>query len=84
MTMEVEREGQETPDGPATEPVKAPPAEQLEEENPTESPAQSEEETQTDQDAARERASISMDSPSQLTKSTQGLTVGGTQKSPSD
>jgi hypothetical protein len=82
--MAVEDDGQEAPDRLATEPLRAPPAEQLEEENPTESPAQSEEETQTDQDAARERASISMDSPSQLTKSTQGLTVGGTQKSPSD
>ena len=82
--MAVEDDGQEAPDRLATEPLRAPPAEQLEEENPTESLAQSEEETQTDQDAARERASISMDSPSQLTKSTQGLTVGGTQKTPSD
>ena len=82
--MAVEDDGQGAPDRLATEPLRAPPAEQLEEENPTESLAQSEEETQTDQDAARERASISMDSPSQLTKSTQGLTVGGTQKTPSD
>ena len=35
--MAVEDDGQEAPDRLATEPLRAPPAEQLEEENPTES-----------------------------------------------
>jgi hypothetical protein len=64
--------------------LQAPPVEELEEENPTQSPTQpAEGEMPTDPDAARERASTSMDSPSQETKSTEDLTVGGTEKTPS-
>jgi hypothetical protein len=67
------------------EPSQAPPAEQLEEENPVESPAQpADGENQTDRDSARERASTSMGSQSQSAKSTEGLTVGGTEKTRSE
>jgi hypothetical protein len=85
MTMALEDDRQDAPHGLGNEPLQAPPAEQLEEENPTQSPAQpAEGETETDRDAARKRASTSMDSLSQPTKSTEGLTVGGTEKTLSD
>jgi hypothetical protein len=83
--MATEHDRQDERDRRGNEPSQSPPAEQLEEENPTESPAQpAEGETQTDRDAARERASTSMDSPSQPTRSTEGLTVAGSERSPSD
>ena len=83
--MASEHDRQAESDGLGNEPREARAPEQLEEENPTQSPARpAEGETQTDRDAAREGASTSMDSPSQTTKSTEGLTVGGTEKTPSD
>ena len=57
-----------------------PPPTQLEEENPVESPAQPA--GDDDPDAARERASTTASPESQTGESTEGLTVGGTEKSP--
>jgi hypothetical protein len=83
--MGTEDDSHEKRDPLGVEPSQAPPAEQLEEENPVESPAQpADGEGQTDRDAARERASTSMASESQSAKSTEGLTVGGTQKTLSE
>lgn len=65
------------------EPLRAPPAEQLEEENPVESPARTEEgKTRTERDSVRERAASSMEPARPTAKSTEGLTVGGTEKAP--
>ena len=83
--MAAEHNRQDEHNGLDDHPLQTPPAEQLEEENPTRSPAQpAESEPQTDRDAAAEHASTSNDSPNQTTKSTEGLTVGGTEKTPSD
>ena len=83
--MAAEHNRQDEHNGLDDHPLQTPLAEQLEEENPTQSPAQpAESEPQTDRDAAAERASTSNVPPSQTTKSTEGLTVGGTEKQPSD
>jgi hypothetical protein len=83
--MAAEHNRQDEHNGLDDHPLQTPPAEELEEENPTRSPAQpAESEPQTDRDAAAEHASTSNDSPNQTTKSTEGLTVGGTEKTPSD
>ena len=82
--MASERDAQEKREGVSNRPPQTPPPEQLEEESA--SPAQAEEGgTRTDREASRERASTSMESPPTLTtKSTEGITVGGTEKTPSD
>lgn len=83
--MATEDDRHEKRDPLGDEPSQAPPAEQLEEENPVDSPAQpADGEGRTDRDAARERASTSMGSEGQAAKSTEGLTVGGTEKTPSE
>ena len=83
--MAAEHDREDEHNGLHDHPLQVPPAEELEEENPSRSPAQpAESEPQADRDAAAERASTSNDSPSQTTKSTEGLTVGGTEKTPSD
>lgn len=65
------------------DPLEAPPAEQLEEENPVESPAADEEaDAEPEHDSPEERASMSMETGGQVAKSTEGLTVGGTDKTP--
>ena len=81
--MASERDAQEKREGVGNRPPQTPPPEQQEEENA--SPAQAEEGgTRTDREASRERASTSMESPTLTTKSTEGITVGGTEKTPSD
>ena len=83
MAPEHDRQEEER-DGVGNRPPQAPPAEQLEE-NPAHRPAQMEEgEIQSDRETSRERASTSMESPTLKTKSTEGITVGGTEKTPSD
>ena len=59
----------------------APPPTQLEEENPVESPAQPAADD-VEPDTARERASTTASPEHQAGESTEGLTVGGTEKSP--
>ena len=58
-----------------------PPPAQLEEENPVESPAQPAADG-AETEGARERASTTTSPESQAGGSTEGLTVGGTEKSP--
>jgi hypothetical protein len=76
MTGDEERERDETA-------AEKPPPEQLEEENPVESPAQPAAEDPAP-DAARERASTTTSPEPQVGESTEGLTVGGTDKEPPD
>jgi hypothetical protein len=84
MAPEHDRQEEER-EGVGNRPPQAPPAEQLEEENRAHSPAQMDEgEIQSDRETSRERASTSMESPTLKTKSTEGITVGGTEKTPSD
>ena len=83
--MATEDDRHEKRDPLGDEPSQAPPAEQLEEENPVDSPAQAADGGgRTDRDAARERASTSIDPESRPAESTEGLTVGGTEKTPSE
>ena len=76
MTADEERERDETA-------AETPPPEQLEEENPVESPAQPAADGPAP-DVARERASTTTSPEPQAGGSTEGLTVGGTDKEPPD
>ena len=81
MATEEDRQGER--DRLGNDPLQAPPAEELEEENPLESPAADQEgEAELEHDSPQERASMSMETPGQVAKSTEGLTVGGTDKTP--
>ena len=81
--MATEQDRQEERDRLGHDPLHAPPAEELEEENPVESPAlPSEDDAEPEHDSPQERASMSMQSGGQIAKSTEGLTVGGTEKTP--
>ena len=81
--MATESDRQEERDRLDNDPLEAPPAEQLEEENPVESPAADEEaDAEPEHDSPEERASMSMETGGQVAKSTEGLTVGGTDKTP--
>ena len=83
--MGTEHDSHEERDPLGDEPSQAPPAERLEEENPVDSPARpADGESRADRDAARERASTSMGSDGQSARSTEGLTVGGTEKTLSE
>ena len=63
----------------------SPSTEELEAENPVESPAQpNERQGDAQRGTAQERASYSTDSERQATKSTEGLTIGGEEKTPAD
>lgn len=81
--MATESDRQEERGRLGNDPLEAPPAEQLEEENPVESPAADEEaDAEPEHDSPEERASMSMETGGQVAKSTEGLTVGGTDKTP--
>ncbi|HET9286415.1 MAG TPA: hypothetical protein VFO26_02545 [Gaiella sp.] len=83
--MATEHDSQEVHDHLGDEPVQAPLAEQLEEENPVDSPAQpADGENRADRQTTREHASTSIDPESRPAESTEGLTVGGAEKTPSD
>jgi hypothetical protein len=61
----------------------SPSTEELEAENPVESPAQPDErQGDAQRGTAQERASYSTESERQAAKSTEGLTVGGEEKTP--
>ena len=63
----------------------SPSTEELEAENPVESPPQPHErEGDPQRGTAQERASYSTESERHATKSTEGLTVGGEEKTPAD
>ena len=78
--MATEEDRQEERDRMDNDPFQAPPAEALEEENPVHSPA--EPGPADDEPRAEERAATSMEFPSNVTRSTQDLTVGGCEKEP--
>ncbi len=78
--MATEEDRQEERDRLDNDPIQAPPAEALDEENPVDSPA--EPGPADDEPRAEERAAISMEFPSNVTRSTQDLTVGGSEKEP--
>lgn len=82
--MATEEDRQEERDRLGNDPLQAPPAETLEEENPVESPAKppEDEEAEHEHDSPEERAASSMESARNVAKSTEGLTVGGTEKTP--
>jgi hypothetical protein len=71
-------------DQPGSDPLEAPPAEQLEEENPTESPASDSGDQAGGGEDDEKRASSSAEPPRSVGKSTEGLTVGGSEKQPDD
>jgi hypothetical protein len=78
--MATEEDRQEERDRLDNDPFDALPVDQLEEENPTESPA-AERETAHEHDD-EERASSSEEPPRPVGNSTEGLTIGGTDKQP--
>jgi hypothetical protein len=82
--MATEEDRQEERGRLGNDPWEAPPAEQLEEENPVESPAadQDDDTEPAEHDSPQERASMSMETGGQVAKSTEGQTVGGTDKTP--
>jgi hypothetical protein len=78
--MATEEDRQEERDRMDNDPIQAPPAEALDEENPVDSPA--EPGSADDEPHPEERAATSMEFPSNVTRSTQDLTVGGSEKEP--
>jgi hypothetical protein len=80
--MATEEDRQEERDRLGNDPLEAPPAEQLEEENPTESPASDSGDEAGDQENDNERAASSAEPPLSAGKSTEGLTVGGSENRP--
>ena len=82
--MATEQDRQEERDRMGNDPVHAL-SEELEEENPVESPAQPsapEDDAEHERESSQERASSSMEPERQVAKSTEGQTVGGTEKTP--
>ena len=82
--MATEEDRQEERDRLGHDPLEAPPAEQLEEENPTDSPNTDSEDGTGDQENDQARASSSLEPPRPVGKSTEGLTIGGSRKQPHD
>jgi hypothetical protein len=82
--MATEEDRQDERDRLGNNPVEAPPAEQLEEENPTESPAADSADQAASQEEDNERAASSAEGPRPVPKSTEGLTIGGSEKRPDD
>ena len=81
--MATEEDRQEERDRLGNDPLQAPLAEQLEEENPVESPAANQAaDPKPQHDSPQERASMSRETGGQVATSTEGLTVGGTEKTP--
>ena len=76
--MATEEDRQEERDRLGNDPLETPPTEELEEENPLESPAAADDEPV--RDSPEERASTSMETERNVAKSTEGQTVGGTDK----
>lgn len=62
--------------------LEGPPAEQLEEENPTERPASDSGDEHGDRESDQERASSSAEPPRSVGKSTEGLTIAGSENRP--
>jgi hypothetical protein len=81
--MATEEDRQEERDRLGSDPLEAPPVERLEEESPTESPADSED-VAGDQENDQARASSSAEPPRPVGKSTEGLTIGGSERQPHD
>ena len=82
--MSTEEDRKEERDRLGNDPLETPPLEQLEEENPTESPASDCEADGADREKDQERASSSMEPPRSVGKSTEGLTVGGSENRADD
>jgi hypothetical protein len=82
--MASEGDRQEQRDRLGNDPLETPPLDQLEEENPTESPASDSEADGGDREKDRERASSSMEPPRSVGKSTEDLTVAGSENRPDD
>ena len=81
--MATEQDRRDERDRLGSDPMHAPPEEQLEEENPVESPATDEEgERVPHRDSPEERASTTMEPSGRIAKSTEGQTVAGTEKTP--
>ena len=80
--MATDEHRQEKRDRLGNDPQEAPPAEQLEEENPTESPASDSGADGGDRGKDKERASSSTEPPRSVGTSTEGLTVGGSENRP--
>ena len=81
--MATEQDRQEERDRMGNDPVHIP-TEELEEENPVEGPAPSapEDDAEHERESSQERASSSTEPERQVAKSTEGQTVGGTEKTP--
>jgi hypothetical protein len=82
--MATEEDRQDERDRMGNEPLH-PPAEELEEENPAESPAQAgerQDHAEHAREASQERAASSTERERPVAKSTEGQTVGGTEKTP--
>jgi hypothetical protein len=82
--MATEEDRQEERDRLGNDPLDAPPAEQPEEESLTESPASDSGDDAVDEENDQARASSSAEPPRPVGKSTEGLTVGGSEKQPHD
>ena len=79
--MATEKDRQKERDRLGSDPLQAPPAEELDEENPVESPAaDQDDDAQPKRESDQQRASSSMEPGRRVAKSTEGLTVGGTEK----
>ena len=82
--MATEEDRQEERDRLGNDPLEAPPAEELNEDNPTESPAPDPGDEGVNRETDQRRASSSAEPPRSVGKSTEGLTVGGSDKPPDD
>ena len=83
--MATEEDRDEEREQLGNDPLEPPSAEQLEEENPVESPAADQEgAAEPEHDSPQERASMSMETGGQVARSTEGQTIGGTDKTPDD
>ena len=82
--MATEEDRQEERDRLGNDPLETPPVEELEEENPTKSPASDSEADGGEREKDRERASSSTESRRSVGKSTEGLTIAGSENRPDD
>ena len=80
--MATENDRQEERDRMGNDPLKAPPAEELDEENPINSPAEPEPDAE-EPGSHEERAATSMEPPTTGARSTEGLMIGGSEKTTS-
>jgi hypothetical protein len=82
--MATEQDRQDERDRMGNDPLHRP-AEKLEEENPVESPAwqgERQDDAEQEREASQERASSSTEPAGRVAKSTEGQTIGGTEKTP--